>query len=129
MLSMHCAELILSFLADEDRWQMGPACRQGMKIVLNYIPDWRTNVFFIAKATLHWIFDFAVSFDGYFTVSLLPLTATTVTILLINIAFEFLTRIPKERKRSQPSTYGNFRLMQQYMLKEDEGPTTSILEI
>lgn len=93
--SMHCADVVIGLLNDEDSWQ--DAYSRYAESAKAFVPRryqvrWRTILLFAAKSGLQWAFASAVSVDALFSISLIPLMVVTSIVLLVAVMLEAMTR-------------------------------------
>ncbi|OJJ42388.1 hypothetical protein ASPZODRAFT_20506 [Penicilliopsis zonata CBS 506.65] len=104
--ALHCVELLFNLSRDEAAWRqtesIGAEIDQSFWSTLN----WQIFLLVIAKATVHWVFGYAISADLTFNISLLPAITLAGMFALLALFVEYMVK--KRPLGSLPATYGCF---------------------
>ncbi|KAJ5688963.1 hypothetical protein N7462_003355 [Penicillium macrosclerotiorum] len=105
--ALHCLELLFNLSRDEAVWRnMETVGSSPNPSAISNLSRYGFMLTFI-KASIHWIFGYALSADLTFNISLLPIIALAVVFMLLTGYTEYMIRT--NPKGSIPTTYGNFQ--------------------
>jgi hypothetical protein len=110
-LGLHGVELLTNISRDEVSWRKASStgAKPSSSSVKAAFTSWHALTLFAFKSLAQWVFGTAFSANLWIFMTLLPLLALTLLFLLLALFAEYLVRC--KPKGSQPSTFGNIRLL------------------